>query len=215
MEKETRQLQIDYRTESDSRKIEGISIVFNSLSNDLGGFREVILPEAVDGVIEQSDIFFLYNHTSDRGFLARSKFGVGSLNTEVREDGVHFSFDAPRTALGDEVLEYLRRGDVNQCSFAFSVDTDKWEKQGDGSYIRTITKFKKLYDMSLVDTPAYSQTSACARFAEIQEEERLENERLLKEAEERAAQEAAEAREKLNNYYKEILESNKDYMPEV
>lgn len=214
MEKEIRQLQIDYRTESDSRKIEGVAIVFNSLSNDLGGFREMIVPEAVEGVIELSDIFFLYNHTSDRGFLARSKFGIGSLNTEVREDGVYFSFDAPRTALGDEVLEYLRRGDVNQCSFAFAVDTDKWEKQGDGSYIRTITKFKRLYDMSLVDTPAYSQTSACARFAEIQEEERLENERLLKEAEERAAQEAAEAREKLNNYYKEILESNKDYMPE-
>lgn len=214
MEKEIRQLQIDYRADADSRKVEGVAIVFNSLSNDLGGFREMIEPEAVEGVIEQSDIFFLYNHTSDRGFLARSKFGVGSLSTEVREDGVHFSFDAPRTALGDEVLEYLRRGDVNQCSFAFSVETDMWDKQVDGTYIRTIKKFNRLYDMSLVDTPAYSQTSACARFAEIKEEERLENEKAMKEAEERAAQEAAEAKAKLDEYYKEILESNKDYMPE-
>lgn len=214
MEKEIRQLQIDYRTESDSRKIEGVSIVFNALSNDLGGFREMIVPEAVEGVIEQSDIFFLYNHTSDRGFLARSKFGVGSLKTDVREDGVHFSFDAPRTALGDEVLEYLKRGDVNQCSFAFAVDTDMWEKQADGTYIRTITKFKRLYDMSLVDTPAYSQTSACARFAEIQEEERIANEKAMKEAEEREAKEAEERKARLDEYYASILEDNKAYMPE-
>lgn len=205
---------IEVRTESDSRKIEGVSIVFNALSEDLGGFREQIMPEAIEGVIEQSDIFFLYNHTSDRGFLARSKFGTGSLNTEVREDGVYFSFEAPHTALGDEVLEYLRRGDVNQCSFAFAVDTDKWEKQGDGTYIRTITKFKRLYDMSLVDTPAYSQTSACARFAEIQEEERLANEQAMKEAEERAAKEAEERKAQLAEYYNSILEDNKAYMPE-
>ena len=212
MEKEIRSIEI--RTESDSRKIEGVSIVFNALSNDLGGFREMILPEAVDGVIEASDIFFLYNHTADRGFLARSKFGVGSLHTDVREDGVYFSFDAPRTALGDEVLEYLNRGDVNQCSFAFAVDTDKWEKQADGTYIRTITKFKRLYDMSLVDTPAYSQTSACARFAEIQEEERIANEKAMKEAEEREAKEAEERKAKLDEYYNSLLEDNKDYMPE-
>lgn len=214
MNKETRNLNIAYRGEGDNRKIDGVAIVFNSLSNDLGGFREMIVPEAVEGVIEQSDIFFLYNHTSDRGFLARSKFGVGSLSTEIREDGVYFEFDAPRTALGDEVLEYLRRGDIGQCSFAFTVDTDKWEKQSDGTYIRTITKFKRLYDMSLVDTPAYSQTSACARFEQIKEEERLENERLMKEAEERAAQEELEKQQKLEEYYNSIRENNKNYMPE-
>ena len=211
MNRETRQLQLNYRSDVESRKIEGVAIVFNALSQDLNGFREQILPEAIEGVIEQSDIFFLYNHTSERGFLARSKFGVGSLHTEVREDGVYFSFDAPRTALGDEVLEHLKRGDLNQCSFAFSVEKDEWEKQTDGTYIRTIKKFNRLYDMSLVDTPAYSQTSACARFAEIQEEERLENERLMKEAEERAAQ---EAKAKLEEYYNSIREKNKDYMPE-
>ena len=212
MEKEIRSAKI--KSESDSRKIEGVAIVFNAFSEDLGGFRELIIPEAVEGVIEQSDIFFLYNHTADRGFLARSKMGAGSLHTEVREDGVYFSFDAPKTSLGDEVLEYLKRGDVNQCSFAFAVDTDLWEKQTDGTYIRTITKFKKLYDMSLVDTPAYSQTSACARFAQIQEEERLANEKAMKEAEERALAEEAEKRAKLDEYYNALKENNKDYMPE-
>ena len=145
MNRETRQLQLNYRSDVESRKIEGVAIVFNALSQDLNGFREQILPEAIEGVIEQSDIFFLYNHTSERGFLARSKFGVGSLHTEVREDGVYFSFDAPKTALGDEVLEHLKRGDLNQCSFAFSVEKDEWEKQTDGTYIRTIKKFNRLY----------------------------------------------------------------------
>lgn len=215
MNKEIRQLQIDYRAnETESRRVEGKAIVFNSISNDLGGFREIISPEAIDGVIEVSDIFFLYNHTSDRGFLARSKMGVGSLKTEIREDGVYFSFDAPHTSLGDEVLEYLKRGDVNQCSFAFSVESDTWDKQPDGTYIRTINKFNKLYDMSLVDTPAYPQTCACARFAEIQEEERIANEKAMQEAEEREAQEAAEAKAKLDEYYTNILTENKNYMPE-
>ena len=212
MEKEIRSIEI--RTDNESRKIEGKAIVFNVLSNDLGGFREIINPEAIEGVIEISDIFFLYNHTNDRGFLARSKMGVGSLHTEVREDGVYFSFDAPHTSLGDEVLEYLKRGDVSQCSFAFAVDTDQWEKQGDGTYIRTITKFKRLYDMSLVDNPAYSQTSACARFSEIQEEERIANEKAMKEAEERAMVEESERLAKLEEYYITLKENNKNYMPE-
>ena len=68
--------------------------------------------------------------------------------------------------------------------------------------------------MSIVDTPAYSQTSACARFAEIKEEERIANEKAMKEAEERAAQEAAEAKAKLEEYYNNILAENKGYMPE-
>ena len=122
MEKELRQLQIDYKTDNESRTIEGVSIVFNVLSNDLGGFREMIAPEAVEGVIENSDIFFLYNHTKDRGFLARSKNGVGSLKTEVKEDGVHFSFDAnlSLTSSGTSTLEWNLIYDLvtpHRCSF--------------------------------------------------------------------------------------------------
>lgn len=204
-EKEIRNLEIECRTSDDSRKIEGVAIVFNALSEDLGNFREVILPEAIEGVIEESDIFFLYNHDSGRGFLARSRNGVGSLKTEVMTDGVHFSFDAPHTALGDEVLEHLRRGDVNQCSFAFTIAEDAWDKQPDGSYIRTIKKFKRLYDMSLVDTPAYSQTSACARFAEIQEEERKAAEEAIRLEEEKRAEE-------LRTYYENLRNENKEYL---
>ena len=205
MEKEIRNLQLECRTSEDSRKIEGVAIVFDVLSEDLGGFREKILPEAIEGVIEESDIFFLYNHNAERGFLARSRNGVGSLKTDVMTDGVHFSFDAPHTALGDEVLEHMHRGDISQCSFAFTIAEDAWEKQSDGSYIRTIKKFNRLYDMSLVDTPAYPQTSACARFAEIQEEER-------KAAEEAMTLEEEKRAEELRTYYENLRNENKEYL---
>ena len=196
--KEIRQLQIEYRTTDDSRKIEGVAIVFNQLSEDLGGFREMIKPEAVEGVIENSDIFFLYNHNQDRGFLARSRYGKGSLTTQVMEDGVHFSFDAPHTALGDEMLEHLRRGDINQCSFAFLIDKDEWVRQADNTYIRTITKFDRLFDMSIVDNPAYSQTSVCKRFAEVQEEDKKKLEEIRK--------------HDISNYYSQLREENKKYL---
>ena len=202
MEKEIRTLNTEIRS-SEDRKIEGTAIVFNQLSEDLGGFREQISPSAVDGVIEQSDIFMLYNHNRDRGYLARSRNGKGTLNIEVREDGVYFHFDAPHTALADEVREHMINGDLNQCSFAFTVLEDRWAKQEDGSYIRTIDKFGKLFDFSLVDTPAYPQTSAsCKRFAEVLEEEKAENEKKMKEQEER---EIAEAHNKLMEEYKSYM----------
>lgn len=212
MNKETRNFEI--RAVENSRTVEGYALVFNSLSKNLGGFREEILPEAIDGVIEQSDIMALLNHDNSRGILARSRFGKGSLTLEVDETGLKYRFEAPKTALGDELLEYLHRGDITSSSFAFSVETDSWDKQADGDYIRTIKKFNRLYDVSPVFEPAYAQTSVCARFDEIKEEERIANEKAIKEAEERAAQEAAEAKAKLDEYYNSLKENNKDYLPE-
>ena len=213
MEKETRSIEI--RTIENSRTIEGYALVFNSLSKDLSGFREMILPEAIDGVIEKSDIMALLNHDNSRGILARSRYGKGSLTLEVDETGLKYRFDAPKTALGDELLEYLHRGDITSSSFAFTVDADAWEKQSDGTYIRTIKSFSRLFDVSPVFEPAYDSTSVkCARFAEIKEEERLENERLMKEAEERAEQEEIEKQKRLEEYYSTLRENNKEYMPE-
>ena len=113
-------------------------MVFNSESNDLGGFREVIDSRALDGVIGHSDILCLLNHNEDKGVLARSKYGEGSLNLEIDERGLKYMFEAPNTALGDELLEGLKRGDITTSSFAFTVGKDNWEKREDGSYLRTI-----------------------------------------------------------------------------
>ena len=208
MEKEIRLLGgSELRAGGDSRKIEGRSIVFNSLSQDFGGWKEEISPDAIsDEIINASDILFLLNHSDSRGILGRKRKGSGSLSTEIREDGVYFSFEAPQTSLGDELLEYLRRGDITQCSFAFTVDDDDWKEQEDGSYIRTIKKFHRIYDMSAVYTPAYTDTEVkCARFAEIKAQEAEEAKRKMEEMERQKEQE-------LNNYFLSIRNDYEKYL---
>ena len=148
---------------SESRHIEGYAIVFNSLSNDLGGFREIIEQGAItDELIKNSDILCLMNHDIKRGVLARSYQGRGSLKLEIDEHGLHYSFDAPNTDLGDEVLEGIRRGDISKCSFAFVCGEDNWTKDENGEYIRHVKKIKNLYDVSLVYHPAYDETEVKA-----------------------------------------------------
>ena len=208
MEKEIRLLGgSELRAGGDSRKIEGRSIVFNSLSQDFGGWKEEISPDAIsDEIINASDILFLLNHSDSRGILGRKRKGSGSLSTEIREDGVYFSFDAPQTSLGDELLEYLRRGDITQCSFAFTVDDDDWKEQEDGTYIRTIKKFHRIYDMSAVYTPAYTDTEVkCARFAEIKAQEAEEAKRKMEEMERQKEQE-------LNNYFLALRNDYEKYL---
>lgn len=148
---------------SESRHIEGYAIVFNSLSNDLGGFREIIEQGAItDELIKNSDILCLMNHDIKKGVLARSYQGRGSLKLDIDEHGLHYSFEAPKTDLGDEVLEGIRRGDISKCSFAFVCGEDNWTKDENGEYIRHVKKIKNLYDVSLVYHPAYEETEAIA-----------------------------------------------------
>lgn len=149
-----------------SRRVEGYALVFNSLSRDLGGVVEIIVPTALDGVLAESDVKCWLNHDSGRGALARCRGenipqaeAGNSLELEVDEIGLRYAFDAPHTALGDELLEGLRRGDINQSSFAFTVAEDKWERRPDGIAQRTILKFERLFDVSPVYDPAYPDTS--------------------------------------------------------
>jgi HK97 family phage prohead protease len=130
MEKEFRS--IECRAVENSRTVEGYALVFNSLSKNLGGFYERISPDSLGDVVMRSDIMALLNHNDSRGILARSRFGKGSLSLEIDEVGLKYRFEAPKTALGDELLEYLRRNDITSSSFAFTVSEDIWEKQTDG-----------------------------------------------------------------------------------
>lgn len=150
-------------SKSESRHIEGYAIVFDSLSNDLGGFREIIEQGAItDELIKNSDILCLMNHDIKKGVLARSYQGRGSLKLDIDEHGLHYSFESPKTALGDEVLEGIRRGDISKCSFAFVCGEDNWTKDENGEYIRHVKKIKNLYDVSLVYHPAYEGTEVKA-----------------------------------------------------
>ncbi len=139
---------------NESRRIEGYALVFEVPSTGLSQFTEVIKRGALDGVIENSDVVMTYDHNASRGILARSTNGVGSLKLEVDERGLKYSFDAPHTALGDELLEGIRRGDIRSSSFAFIVEKDEWEMRNGQKY-RTITKIKQLFDVSAVVNPAY------------------------------------------------------------
>lgn len=165
MNLERRSFDIEFR-EQESRKVEGYASVFNSRSKDLGGFTEIIDPAAFNGVIERSDVLALLNHDQDRGVLARSRKGVGSLTLTVDERGLHYSFDAPNTALGNELVEGLKRGDISTSSFAFTVAGERWDKDEDGRYVRTITQIDKLYDVSPVYNEAYEDTSVALRSLE-------------------------------------------------
>ena len=160
---EIRYLGIEYRLKPDSRSVSGYACVFNVESKDLGGFTEIIDSAAFDGVLETSDVLCFLNHNEDRGLLARSSNLQGSLMLTVNKIGLQYSFDAPNTSLGDELLEGLRRGDIRSSSFGFKVDKETWTRKPDGGYLRTILKFKEICDVSPVYKPAYDKTDIALR----------------------------------------------------
>lgn len=182
-EKEIRGISYRATVGEESRHVEGYALLFNVDSRAMwgGDLIERIAPTALEGVLEKSDILCLMNHDERRGVLARYRMGEGSLKLEVDEKGLKYSFDAPNTPLGDELIESLKRGDISESSFAFTVEDDNWERKEDGSYVRTILKFERLYDVSPVYYPAYEDTSVALRSIEA-----------LKEAETKAATEKAE-----------------------
>lgn len=148
----------------EERIIEGYAIIFNQLSEDLGGFREMILPEAVtEELINKSDIFYLYNHCDNSTPLARSNHGSGSLELTIDSKGLKYRFKC----LNSEFYQLVQRGDLDKSSFAFSLPNDGsgeiWEKSSEYNYIRKIVKIEQLFDCSAVLVPAYSQTELYAR----------------------------------------------------
>ncbi|MCM1440419.1 MAG: HK97 family phage prohead protease [Roseburia sp.] len=160
--KEVRNTTYEIRAiEPESRTVSGYAIVFNTESTGISGFTEVISPTALEGVLERSDVLCLLNHNEDKGVLARSNKGTGSLTLEIDERGLKYSFDAPNTALGDELIEGLKRGDITTSSFAFTVADggDAWTKREDGTYLRTINSFDMIFDVSPVYRAAYDATS--------------------------------------------------------
>lgn len=154
----------------EERIIEGYAIVFNKLSEDLGGFREMIMPEAIDQeLINNSDIYYLYNHNNDSIPLARSNHGVGSLELTIDDKGLKYRFNC----LNTEFYQLVQRGDLDKSSFAFSLPKDGsgevWEKSQEYNYVRKIVKIEQLFDCSAVLVPAYSATELYARNLNIKE----------------------------------------------
>lgn len=150
---------IELRAAEDGQKIVGYAAVFNSYSEDLGGFRERIAAGAFANVLE-NDVRALFNHESDV-VLGRTK--SGTLTLEEDETGLRVEITPPNTQAARDVMELLKRGDVDQMSFAFRVGKDMWTKNEDETIERTITEIASLYDVSVVTYPAYPDTSAAVR----------------------------------------------------
>lgn len=184
MEKEIRNYGTINSYNEESRTIEGYALKFDSPSQYMG-FYEVIDRSAVsEDLLKASDIFALFNHDEDK-VLARSRYGEGSLNLELREDGLYYSFEAPNTQWGNEVIEHLKRGEIFGSSFAFCVPMDgsgdKVERDAEGLVHRTITKIERLFDVSPVFEPAYLATTCSKRMLDILEEYRKQDEEEQKE----------------------------------
>lgn len=156
----------------EGRTVEGYASVFNSMSEDLGGFREIILPGAFKNALND-DVRALYNHDSNY-LLARTTSGT----LELKEDdkGLYYRFEMPNTSYGNDLLELYRRGDLTQSSFGFTVDKDSWRME-EGQHVRYIESVSSLFDVSAVVYPAYTAASSGLRSAEPHSEGEAEEAR--------------------------------------
>ena len=164
----------ELRANTESRTIIGYAAKFECWSEPImGWFREKIDRDAFSEC-DVTDVIMCFNHNID-SILARTTSGTLTLSTD--EEGLRFEFEAPATSLGNDMVELVRRGDISKCSFKFTVEEDEWlyaSKENGLEYDeRTIRKIDKLYDVSLVVYPAYTDTEASLRHLEERKQQFL------------------------------------------
>ena len=138
--------------------ISGYAAVFNKLSEEMGCFREKILPGAFTKTIKNDDIRALVDHDSSR-ILGRNTAGTLALTED--DKGLKVDITPPDTSIGRDILVSIERGDVSGMSFGFQTINDEWNTV-DGEEVRTLTEVK-LFDVSPVTFPAYPDTSVAVR----------------------------------------------------
>ncbi|MBP5172787.1 MAG: HK97 family phage prohead protease [Bacteroidales bacterium] len=157
--------------ESESRRISGYAAVFNQKTRIGNYFEEEIMPGAFDEC-DFSRCVLNFNH-DDNILLGRTS--SGTLSLDVDEKGLRFEADLPNTTHANDILELIRRGDIEGCSFAFVVRESAWEWLSDEDPaqldLRKIVKISDVFDVSVVTHPAYEQTSVDARSAEADRED--------------------------------------------
>lgn len=149
------------KNEEGARFIQGYGAVFDKRSEVLydywvGSFREIIDKSAFDGA-DMSDVRALRDHNPTQ-ILGRTKAGTLSLQTD--DTGLTYRNELPNTTYANDLWESMQRGDIDQSSFAFVVETDTWGTDGDGIPLRTITKISRVFDISPVTYPAYPDASS-------------------------------------------------------
>jgi len=147
-------------SEGDDMTLEGYAAVYNS-ETDLGHFREVIKPGAFDDVLD-NDVRALINHDPN---LILGRTTNGTLELSVDERGLKY-----RVKLGDQqyakdFYESVKRGDISQSSFAFTIDKQSWNEE---RTVRSVDKVRQLLDVSPVTYPAYAAATVQARDQQLE-----------------------------------------------
>lgn len=144
---------------SEEYRVKGTAVVFDTptVLYECDGVKycEIIDRHAFDGC-DISDVIFNYNHGGKVVARLRNK----TLALHVTERGLEVEADLSGTQAGRELYEEIDGGYIDKMSFSFSVREAKYDSV---THTRTITKVKKLYDVSAVDIPAYEETSISAR----------------------------------------------------
>jgi len=179
--KETRISEIRTSEEDNVMLIEGYAVKFNEealIGTEEHGFKEIIVPTALDEA-NMKDVPLKYNHQDNFLVLARTR--NKSLELEIDEVGLKIKATLIDTQSNRDVYKMVQNGLLEKMSFAFTVKEQTWDRSGEIPY-RTILKIDRLYDVSIVDVPAYEGTSVYARSLELLDSETkaLENERIEK-----------------------------------
>ncbi len=153
--------------ENGQRQIEGHAAVFNSLSEEIWGFRELIKPGAFANAIAKSDVRALWNHNPDY-VLGRTKAKTLTISEDDR--GLAVNITPPDTQFARDLMTSMDRGDIDQMSFAFTVKSERWYTDETNLTIREIVEVDELFDVSPVTYPAYQDTDVSARTKESLQE---------------------------------------------
>ena len=157
--------------------IEGYAIKFNEqtlIGTEAHGFKEII---AIDALTETNmkDVPLKYNHQDNFLVIARTR--NKSLELEVDEVGLKIRAELLDTQSNQDIYKMVKSGLLDKMSFAFTVKNQSWDRTGTIP-IRTIQKIDRLYDVSIVDVPAYEGTSVYARSLELLDNDTRELENL-------------------------------------
>ena len=163
----------------------GYAAKFNVLSELMWDFQETIAPGAFDAVM-QDDCRCLFNHDPN---LILGRTASGTLRLSLDATGLLYEVDLPDTDMARGVAAAVERGDITQSSFAFIVKEANWTEREDGTWLRTITKLTRLYDVSPVTYPGYPDATVGMRSGFVKQQAEA---RALREAE--AAKANREAR---------------------
>ncbi|AUH54408.1 HK97 family phage prohead protease [Listeria monocytogenes] len=165
-EMETRSLESVESKEENS--IAGYALKYNSLSEDLGGYKEIISPNALNGV-DLSDVRALINHDRNQ-CIGRTKAGTLMLKND--STGLGFVCTLPGTSFARDLKENIKAGNISQCSFKFRTTENgvSWKRSKDGDYIRTIEQFSEIEEISIVTIPAYEDTNVAVATRELANE---------------------------------------------